>query len=116
MTFLDEPPLGSVLRCVVAPEFGGDTMWASMYAAYEGLSDKMQSLLSGLVAIHDTARTFSRMDYKTEHVGGAPQQVLTAEHPVIRTHPESGRKGLFVNSTFTSSIKVNESRSRVWPY
>jgi taurine dioxygenase len=106
VTFLDEPPLGSVLRCVSAPEFGGDTMWASMYAAYEGLSDKMQSLLSDLVAIHDTVRTFSRTGYKTEHIGGKQANVvLSAEHPVIRTHPESGRKGLFVNSTFTSSIK-----------
>ena len=106
VTFVDSPPLGSVLKCVVAPEFGGDTMWASMYAAYEGLSDKMQHLLSGLVAIHDTARTFSRSDYKTEHIGGkqAPK-VLSTEHPVVRTHPETGRKGLFVNSTFTASIK-----------
>jgi len=106
VTFVDSPPLGSVLKCVVAPEFGGDTMWASMYTAYEGLSDKMQHLLSGLVAIHDTARTFSRADYKTEHIGGkqAPK-VLSTEHPVVRTHPETGRKGLFVNSIFTASIK-----------
>ncbi len=60
VTFVNEPPLGSVLRCVIAPEFGGDTMWASMYAAYEALSDKMQRMLSDLVAIHDTTRTFSR--------------------------------------------------------
>jgi taurine dioxygenase len=106
VTFVNEPPLGSVLRCVTAPEFGGDTMWASMYAAYEALSDKMQRMLSDLVAIHDTARTFSRPDYKTEHIGGAQaRQVVSAEHPVIRTHPESGRKGLFVNSSFTASIK-----------
>jgi taurine dioxygenase len=106
VTFLDEPPLGSVLRCVVAPEFGGDTMWASMYAAYEALSNKMQRLLSDLVANHDTARTFSRSDYKTDHLGGTQaKQVISAEHPVVRTHPESGRKGLFVNSTFTASIK-----------
>jgi len=81
-------------------------MWASMYAAYEALSDKMQRMLSDLVAIHDTARTFSRMNYKTEHIGGKPApQVLSSEHPVVRTHPESGRKGLFVNTTFTASIK-----------
>jgi len=106
VTFVDSPPLGSVLKCVTAPEFGGDTMWASMYAAYEALSDKMQHLLSELVAIHDTARTFSRSDYKTEHLGGkqAPK-VLATEHPVVRTHPETGRKGLFVNSIFTASIK-----------
>ena len=112
VTFVDQPPLGSVLRCVVAPEFGGDTMWASMYAAYDALSDKMQRLLSGLVAIHDTSRNFSSSDYKTTLVGGSEgkQQLTSAEHPVVRTHPESGRKGLFVNSTFTASIKEMKPR------
>ena len=111
VTFMDEPPLGSVLKCVVAPEFGGDTMWASMYAAYEALSDKMQRMLSDLVAIHNTATTFSRTGYRTDHLGGTPQpKVLSAEHPVIRTHPESGRKGLFVNTTFTASIKGMKPR------
>lgn len=106
VTFQDTPPLGSVLRCVAAPEFGGDTMWANMYAAYEALSDTMQHLLSGLTAIHDTSRTFSRDNYRTEHIGGKrAEQVVSAEHPVIRTHPETGRKALFVNSTFTDSIK-----------
>lgn len=105
VTFVESPPLGSVLKCVTAPEFGGDTMWASMYAAYEGLSDKMQHLLSDLVAIHDTSRTFSRPRYG-EHIGRtqAPE-IISAEHPVVRTHPETRRKGLFVNSTFTASIK-----------
>jgi taurine dioxygenase len=106
VTFQDTPPLGSVLRCVNAPEFGGDTMWASMYAAYEALSDTMQRLLSGLTAVHDTSRTFSRGNYNTEHIGGKrAEEVVSAEHPVIRTHPETGRKALFVNSTFTDSIK-----------
>jgi taurine dioxygenase len=106
VTFQAEPPLGSVLRCVAAPERGGDTMWASMYAAYEALSDTMQRLLSGLTAIHDTSRTFSRDNYRTEHIGGKrAEQVVSAEHPVVRTHPETGRKALFVNSTFTESIK-----------
>jgi taurine dioxygenase len=106
VTFQPEPPLGSILRCVAAPEFGGDTMWASMYAAYEALSDTMRRLLSSLTAIHDTSRTFSRDNYNTEHIGGKrAEQVVSAEHPVVRTHPETGRKALFVNSTFTQSIK-----------
>lgn len=106
VTFQPEPPLGSVLRCVAAPEFGGDTMWASMYAAYEALSDTMQHLLSGLIAIHDTSRTFSRDTYRTEHIGGKrAEHIVSAEHPIIRTHPETGRKALFVNSIFTQSIK-----------
>jgi taurine dioxygenase len=108
VTFQDEPPLGSILRCVAAPQFGGDTMWASMYAAYEALSDNMQRILSSLTAIHDTSRTFSRANYEksTEHIGGKrAERVVTAEHPVVRTHPQTGRKALFVNSTFTQSIK-----------
>jgi taurine dioxygenase len=106
VTFQPEPPLGSILRCAAAPEFGGDTMWASMYAAYEALSDTMQRLLSGLVAIHDTSRTFSRDNYNIEHIGGRrAEQIVSAEHPVVRTHPETGRKALFVNSAFTHSIK-----------
>ena len=110
VTFQDTPPLGSVLHCVAAPEFGGDTMWANMYAAYEALSDVMQRLLSELTARHDTSRTFSRDNYKTEHVGGKrAEQVVSAEHPVVRTHPETGRKALFVNSTFTDSIKGMKS-------
>ena len=110
VTFVDSPPLGSVLKCVKAPEYGGDTMWASMYAAYEALSDKMQHLLSDLVAIHDTAKTFSRQRYG-EHIGRTQQapEILSTEHPVVRTHPETGRKGLFVNSVFTSSIKGMKS-------
>ena len=106
VTFQETPPLGSVLRCVAAPEFGGDTMWASMYAAYEALSSTMQRLLGDLVAIHDTSRTFSRESYRIDHIGGKrAEQVVSAEHPVIRTHPETGRKALFVNSAFTHSIK-----------
>lgn len=106
VTFQETPPLGSVLRCVAAPEFGGDTMWASMYAAYEGLSATLQRLLADLVAIHDTSRTFSRESYRIDHIGGKrAEQVVSAEHPVIRTHPETGRKALFVNSTFTHSLK-----------
>jgi taurine dioxygenase len=105
VTFVNEPPLGSVLRCVVAPEFGGDTMWASMYAAYEALSDKMQRMLSDLFAIHDTARTFSRTGYQTDHLGGTPSlQVLSAEHPVILISRAAARD--------CSSTRLSPLRSR----
>jgi taurine dioxygenase len=108
LTYLDQPPLGSVLRCVVAPAFGGDTMWTSTHAAYDALSDKMQRMLSGLVAIHDTSRVFSLLAYRNESVSDKDRDALLtmrAEHPVVRTHPETRRKGLFVNSHFTASIK-----------
>ena len=108
VTFMDQPSLGSVLRCVVAPAFGGDTMWASMYAAYEALSDKMQRMLSDLFAIHNLARVSALADYRNEQISDKDAhaiQTMSAEHPVVRTHPETGRKGLFVNSHFTASIK-----------
>jgi taurine dioxygenase len=113
VTFLDEPPLGSVLRCIVAPSLGGDTIWASMYAAYEALSDKMQHMLSDLVAVHDTSRVLSLFGYDQYiDVRQAQQSVISAEHPVVRTHPETRRKALFVNPHFTASIKgMNPSES-----
>jgi taurine dioxygenase len=112
VTFERKPPLGSVLRAVIAPEYGGDTLWASMYAAYEALSDSMQRMLSGLRARHDGGF----FAYLTQDE--AKKQELAkdngAVHPVIRTHPVTGRKAIFVNSTFTKSIegmKPAESRA-----
>ena len=79
-------------------------MFASMYAAYQGLSDTMQRLLCGLEALHDTGRTFSRGAYPSESKASA-QEPPGAVHPVVRTHPVSGRKTLFVNSAFTHRIQ-----------
>ena len=105
-TFLADPPISSILRCIVAPEFGGDTMWASMYAAYDALSDRMQRMLSDLVAIHDTGRAFGVAAYRKEDIAGENGlRMVSAEHPVVRVHPETGRKALYVNFHFTSSIK-----------
>lgn len=92
------PNLGSILYGKVVPEYGGDTCWASMYAAYEGLSDSMQQFLSGLTAIHESEHVYGKFK------GGMPNYPR-AEHPVIRTHPETGRQALFVNSVFTTRIK-----------
>ncbi len=103
VTFQQRPPMGSILRAVTVPEHGGDTLWSSMYAAYEALSDSMQRLLSGLRAIHDGS-AFQRTARKREHLEDLEKDV-TAVHPVVRTHPVSGRKGIFVNSAFTRSIE-----------
>ncbi len=104
VTFLETPPMASILRAVEAPALGGDTLWSSMYAAYEALSDTMQRLLSDLVAVHDTAKTFSKGVYPSEK-HPSRDEMPSAEHPVLRTHPETGRKGVFVNSAFTHRIK-----------
>ncbi len=92
------PNLGSILYAKVVPKSGGDTCWASMYAAYDGLSDAMQEFLSGLTGIHESAHVYAKLK-------GSVANYPSAEHPIIRTHPETGRQGLYVNSIFTTGIK-----------
>jgi taurine dioxygenase len=95
-----EPPMGSVLYMLELPPVGGDTLFASMYAAWEALSPAMQRFLEGLTAIHDGEHVY-RGRYG---VPDAHRTFPRAEHPVVRTHPVSGRKALFVNRGFTTRI------------
>jgi len=111
VTFLPTPALGAVLSAKQLPAFGGDTLWASGIAAFEGLSKPLQTLLDGLTATHDFTKSFP-----LERFGSTPEDLARWEqarknnpplsHPVIRTHPVSGRKALFVNEGFTT--KINE--------
>jgi taurine dioxygenase len=94
-----EPPMGSILYIRQTPPKGGDTLFASMYAAYEALSDRMKAYLEGLIAMHDGEDAY-RGTYKTEEKAVYPR----AEHPVIRTHPVTGKKALYVNRGFTQRI------------
>jgi taurine dioxygenase len=102
VTFERKPPMGSVLRAALAPPFGGDTLWASMTAAYDALSQPMKEFLAGLRAVHDGGgfRTIASDAQKQELAKDE-----TTTHPVIRTHPETGQKLLFVNATFTRRIE-----------
>ncbi len=109
VTFLPEPDLGSILYAVEVPEAGGDTLFASQLAAYDALSDTMRSMLDGLVAVHSAGSQYQAggmstksKAMRTRNADLADHQV---EHPVVRTHPESGRKGLYVNRAFTSHIR-----------
>ena len=95
-----EPPLGSILYMHELPPVGGDTLFASMYAAYDALSAPMKSLVEGLTAWHDGEHVY-RGRYGVKDEG---KTFPKAEHPVVRTHPVSGRKGLFVNRGFTTRI------------
>lgn len=97
-TFLERPPLGSMLRAVILPEVGGDTLWASMYAAYDALSSRVQRLIGDMTAVHDSSNSTSHAR-KAANAGHQP-----VSHPVVRTHPETGRKALFVNKTFTTRL------------
>ncbi len=109
-TFRVEPPMGSILRCVNIPPAGGDTLWCDMVAAYAGLSDKMQHFLSGLEAIHDFKpfrRKFDALPTRERHARLAEmeEELPNPTHPVVRTHPVTGEKALFVNRQFTLAIK-----------
>jgi alpha-ketoglutarate-dependent taurine dioxygenase len=108
VTFVDTPPLGSVLNAIVIPEAGGDTLWADTQAAYEGLSAPFRGFLDGLTAEHDGTRSFGRLLQAVgqgEWDGETFTELTQVEHPVVRTHPETGRRNLFVNPGFTTRIK-----------
>lgn len=97
-----EPPMGSILHIVEVPSSGGDTLFASMYAAFDGLSSGMQRLLSGLTAVHE-GEQYYRDRYGSGHLRDSAHPV--AEHPVVRTHPVTGRPALYVNEGFTTRLK-----------
>jgi taurine dioxygenase len=107
MTFRRHPPMGTVLRSKMIPEKGGDTLWSCMSTAYSGLSPAMQNMLGGFTAIHDFRHGFRESLAEP----GGQQRLAQAiadnppvEHPVIRVHPENGKKVIYVNSLFTTHI------------
>lgn len=107
-TYLDCPPMGSMLYALEVPPFGGDTMWANQYLAYETLSGPMRGILDGLVGISTSAKadvSKTREDMIRNAGGDLLVRDRIAEHPVVRTHPETGRKSLFVNVAHTSHFK-----------
>ena len=108
MTFREHPPMASVLKSVIIPPKGGDTLWSSMTAAYEGLSAPMQHFLDGLTAVHDFSHGFKESLAEPggrERLADAVAANPPVRHPAIRTHPETGRKVIFVNSLFTTHIE-----------
>ena len=108
-TYLEEPPMGSMLLAREVPPHGGDTLFANQYLAYETLSDTMRRLLDGLVGISSSAKadvSKTREDrLRTDGKESGPPREYVAEHPVVRTHPETGRRCLYVNIAHTSGIK-----------
>ena len=97
-----EPPLGSILYIKQTPPCGGDTLFANMYAAYDALSPQMKTYLDGMTAIHDGEHVYRGL-YTDLGVKDKPQYPR-AHHPVVRTHPETKRKCLYVNAGFTTAI------------
>ncbi|NLG46438.1 TauD/TfdA family dioxygenase [Gordonia sp. (in: high G+C Gram-positive bacteria)] len=119
VTFMARPPAASILRPIILPGLGGDTSWADGEAGYRSLSEPLQRLADGLVAVHDGNREFG---YYLRHRRGGEgnswdgrrvTELEPVRHPVVRVHPESGRKTLFVNPGFTSHIEgVSDAESR----
>ncbi len=107
VTFIETPPFGSVLYAEIIPPVGGDTIWASSYAAFEALSEPMQHFFSSLHAVHDFSMNFTPERFRAygkETVSTEYQKHKPVLHPVVRTNTRTGRRGLFVNRSFTSHI------------
>lgn len=109
VTFIETPPMGALLSARLLPPSGGDTLWASGIAAYEGLSERFRAMLDGLTAEHDMIKSFPAHRFARtpeEKVRWDEARIKNPPliHPVIRTHPVTGRKGLFVNEGFTTRI------------
>ena len=108
MTFMGQPPSFTLLQGQIIPEVGGDTLWASATAAFGSLSKEMQELLTPLTAIHDFAHGFAE---SLAEPGGAERLAPAiaanppVQHPLVRTHPETGSKSIYVNRLFTTRIK-----------
>ena len=107
-TYLDQPPMGSMLLSREVPPYGGDTLFASQTAAYDALSDTMKGLLRNLIGISSSAKadvSKTREDRIKEGGNTEAPKEYRAEHPVVRTHPETGRQALYVNVAHTAGIK-----------
>jgi taurine dioxygenase len=107
VTWRLEPSLGSILRALEIPPVGGDTLFADMYAAYEGLKDEVKAKVEGRVAVHDFVnfrKGMRKRGVSEEEIAAFDRKYPTVEHPVIRTHPETGRKAIYVNAGFTQHI------------
>jgi taurine dioxygenase len=107
-TYLQQPPMGSMLLAREVPPYGGDTLFANQYLAYEALSAGLRQQLDGLVAVNSSAKadvSKTREDRIASDGRADAKKDYVAEHPVVRTHPETGRKALYVNVAHTSHFK-----------
>ena len=115
-SYLEQPPLGSILYAHEVPPVGGDTLFANMYAAYESLSDGMKALLSGLRGVNSSEKpdaAVTRVHRIADRPKDAAELITTSSHPIVRTHPETGRQALYCSDAHTTHIEgmtAQESR------
>ena len=107
--FIECPPMGCLLSARELPPSGGDTMWTSCIAAYDALDDEYKLLIENLTAEHDIAKAFPETHYgksseALEQLAAARKKNPPTRHPVVRTHPVSGKRGIYVNANFTTRI------------
>lgn len=113
MTYAEEPPMGSALYGRIIPPFGGDTMWANMYRAYETLSEGMREMLDKMVVVHSAMRSYGANGAVVNNGDPAHKMAVTTdsranqevEHPAVRVHPVTGKKALYVNATYSVRFK-----------
>ncbi len=107
-TYLETPAMGAMLHAIEVPPKGGDTMWANQYMAYETLSEPLRRFLDGMTVVNSSAKadvSKTREDMIHQEGGNAPRPEFISEHPAVRTHPETGRRSLYVNVAHTSHFK-----------
>jgi taurine dioxygenase len=114
-TYLECPPMASLLYAIEIPPYGGDTLFANQYLAYETLSEGFRKMLDPLVGVNSSLKAdASRTREDRLRAAGVESKALVGEHPVVRTHPETGRKALFANVGHTTNFKgLSEEES--WP-
>ncbi len=116
LSYTNAPPLAAILRAVEVPSRGGDTMWVNLYKAYDTLSDRMKDILEDLSAWHDVTKTYRRQDLQQKGAAEQYWKTFTTTpptlHPIVKTHPETGRKLLYVSELTTTHIEgLNENES-----
>jgi alpha-ketoglutarate-dependent sulfate ester dioxygenase len=104
VTFVPNPPMASILRAVVVPPYGGDTQWANLIRAYEELSPQIRDLIDGLHAVHHNVLPLKRGEMPTKLAQQFSSSGIRSVHPMVRVHPETGEKALYVNPNFTSHV------------
>ena len=108
LSYTNDPPLAAILRGIQIPSRGGDTMWVNLYKAYDTLSDRMKEILADMVAVHDVTKTYRRKELQKK--GGAERYWNTftkappVEQPLVKVHPETGKKLLYISELTTTHI------------
>jgi taurine dioxygenase len=108
LSYTNDPPLAAILRAIQVPPRGGDTIWVNLYKAYDTLSDRMKEIISDMKAVHDVTKTYRRQELQSE--GGAErywntfQKAPPVEQPLVKVHPETGKKLLYISELTTTHI------------